>query len=57
VHNGYEGFLSLEPHLGEFNGLAALEKSGVQLENRSTPEKFTLAYNALLDILQKELSL
>lgn len=52
--NGYDGFLSLEPHLGSFAGLAALELDD-KMEN--LPEggegTFTLAYRALCGILQK----
>lgn len=46
--DGYKGFLSLEPHLGSFKGLEALELDDKMLElEGSTPEKFTLAYTAL----------
>lgn len=51
--NGYEGFYSLEPHLGSFEGLAALE---IDDEMLSLPEggegTFTLAYNSLMKILE-----
>lgn len=51
---GYDGFLSLEPHLGSFSGLAELEL-GDKMEN--LPEggegTFTLAYRALCEILEK----
>ena len=50
--NGYEGFLSLEPHLGSFEGLAALEIDD-KMEN--LPEggegTFTLAFNSLNELL------
>lgn len=52
--SGYEGFLSLEPHLGSFKGLANLELDDKMLKlNKSTPEKFTLAYDSLKKILDK----
>ena len=51
---GYDGFLSLEPHLGSFAGLAALELDD-KMEN--LPEggegTFTLAYRALCEILER----
>jgi sugar phosphate isomerase/epimerase len=54
---GYEGFLSLEPHLQQFNGLAQLERHPVSV---STPAviknngaaQFELAYTALQKIIQ-----
>lgn len=51
----YEGFLSLEPHLGTFKGLEFLEiKSSIgQAKEQSTAETFDIAYNALTDILRK----
>lgn len=51
---GYDGFLSLEPHLGSFEGLAALEIDD-KMENlpKSGEGTFTLAYNALAEILEK----
>lgn len=52
--DGYEGFLSLEPHLGSFNGLKNLENSDKMLNlAKSTPDKFTLAYESLKKILEK----
>lgn len=52
---GYEGFLSLEPHLGTFKGLEFLEiKSSIgEAKEQSTAESFDIAYNALMDILRK----
>lgn len=49
---GYEGFLSLEPHLADFAGFAELEKDG-SLEKLPEGGKktFTVAYNALKKIL------
>lgn len=50
--NGYDGFLSLEPHLGSFEGLAALEIDD-KMEN--LPEggegTFMLAFNSLNELL------
>lgn len=52
---GYEGFLSLEPHLGDFAGFAALEQAagaGGNLE-RSGLHTFRLAFDSLQGILAK----
>ncbi|MBR4058990.1 MAG: sugar phosphate isomerase/epimerase [Lachnospiraceae bacterium] len=52
--NGYDGFLSLEPHLGNFEGLATLELGD---KMKDLPEggegTFTLAYRSLYEILDK----
>lgn len=49
---GYCGFLSLEPHLGSFKGLEALENDDTMLKlERSSEEKFVLAYDSLKNIL------
>ena len=49
---GYEGFLSLEPHLADFAGFAELEKDGSLEKLPEGGEKtFTIAYNALKKIL------
>ena len=49
---GYDGFLSLEPHLGSFEGLADLELSDEMLKLPKGGEgTFTLAYQALQSIL------
>lgn len=54
MENGYDGFLSLEPHLGSFEGLANLElddkMEGLPKGGEGT---FTLAYRALCEILVK----
>lgn len=51
---GYEGFLSLEPHLGSFDGLADLEQDDAMLQlDKSDAGKFSLAYQALRSILSK----
>ena len=52
--NGFDGFVSLEPHLGSFEGLAELELDD---EMEKLPKggegTFTVAYNALNAILNK----
>lgn len=46
--NGYDGFLSLEPHLGSFVGLADLELDDSMLSLPQSGEStFTVAFNAL----------
>lgn len=51
---GYEGFLSLEPHLGSFEGLAELELDDKMLDLPKSGEgTFTLAYRALCEILER----
>lgn len=51
---GYDGFLSLEPHLGSFEGLADLELDD-KMENlpKSGVGTYMIAYNALCEILDK----
>ena len=52
--SGYRGFLSLEPHLGSFTGLDNLELGDEMLDlEKSTPDKFTCAYQALMQILER----
>ena len=52
--NGYDGFLSLEPHLGSFAGLADLELDDKMMDLPQSGEgTFTLAYRALCDILDR----
>ncbi len=52
IHNGYDGFLSLEPHLGSFVGLEDLEIDDEMLKLPKSGEgTFTLACNALRTIL------
>ena len=50
----YHGFLSLEPHLGEFEGLSNLENGDMMkgLE-KSDVGKFELAYQSLKNILER----
>ncbi|GLC78463.1 sugar phosphate isomerase/epimerase family protein [Lacrimispora brassicae] len=50
---GYEGFLSLEPHLSDFAGFNALEQNSSQKRKMSGEEAFTMAYEALRKILEK----
>lgn len=51
--DGYKGFLSLEPHLGAFKGLENLELDDKMTKlDGSTPEKFTLAHDSLINILK-----
>lgn len=51
--DGYKGFLSLEPHLGTFDGLADLEVDDSMLKLEKSGEgTFTLAYNSLKILLE-----
>lgn len=51
--NGYNGFLSLEPHLGSFDGLANLELDDkMEKLPKGGEGTFTLAYNELSEILK-----
>ncbi len=53
---GYEGFLSLEPHLTNFVGFAALEDSGAEAVDApalDAKEKFNLAVDSLKKILSE----
>jgi sugar phosphate isomerase/epimerase len=50
---GYEGFLSLEPHLGSFAGFAALEPNAkVNNMPEGGPKQFAIAAHALEKILK-----
>ena len=52
--SGYDGFLSLEPHLGKFKGLADLELDDKMLELPDAGEAtFALAHKSLLEILDR----
>jgi hypothetical protein len=44
IDDGFDGFFSLEPHLGEYTAFGAL----------SGPEMFTRAWQAFTDILNSE---
>ncbi|MBE7011222.1 MAG: sugar phosphate isomerase/epimerase [Ruminococcaceae bacterium] len=51
--NGFNGFLSLEPHLGSFEGLSELEMGDLMKDLPKSGEgTFTVAHNALLKILE-----
>lgn len=56
---GYQGVLSLEPHLAEFQGFARLEQAGEQQEKDEKSRKFSgeeifeIAYGALRKILER----
>lgn len=55
-HHGFDGFLSLEPHLFDFQGLSALERTDkkTRIEENHTLsgfEAFSLAYESLQKIL------
>jgi len=51
---GFDGFLSLEPHLGSFSGLEALETDDKMTKlEQSDEQKFVLAYNSLISILDE----
>lgn len=52
--NGYQGFLSLEPHLGAFEGLQELELNDKMMKlKQSSKESFVIAYDALQEILER----
>ncbi len=54
IGSGYEGFLSLEPHLTEFPGLEMLEREGESLHGMRAmdgEEAFIKGYHALAGIL------
>lgn len=54
LEDGYDGFLSLEPHLGSFAGLKDLELGSRTAELPPGGEgTFTLAWQALQDILKR----
>lgn len=54
LEGGYQGTLSLEPHLIDFSGFGNLEQGGVQKKQKlSGEEAYELAYNALTDILRE----
>jgi sugar phosphate isomerase/epimerase len=52
--NGYNGFLSLEPHLGSFTGLHELENTSLpDMLEASGLHSFKLAHSSLLQILDR----
>lgn len=52
---GYQGFVSIEPHLGSFAGFDKLESAPLhsKTEDKSGPHTFKMAFDALMDILNK----
>lgn len=53
LKSGYDGFLSLEPHLGTFEGLSDLELDDSMMTLPKSGEgTFTVAYMALMRILE-----
>lgn len=50
---GYQGYLSLEPHLAEFAGFSALEKEGSIGHKLTGEEAYTLAYTSLQKVLNE----
>ena len=53
-NKGYEGYLSLEPHLGSFDGLQNLELDDKMTNLPKSGEgTFTLAYNSLMEIIEE----
>ena len=52
--SGYDGFLSLEPHLSDFKGFEELEIGGKAQNKASSGEQaFELGQSALQKILEK----
>lgn len=51
--SGYQGFLSLEPHLADFAGFSSLEQNGGEMKKLSGEEAFTIACEALRKILER----
>ncbi len=51
--SGYQGFLSLEPHLSEFEGLKHLEKDPAKRSLTDGEAAFAMAHEALMRILEK----
>ncbi len=52
--NGYTGYISLEPHLGSFDGLEKLELDDTMMKLPKGGEgTFTLAYNELNKIIER----
>lgn len=54
LRNGFDGYISLEPHLGSFEGLADLELDDKMMKLEKGGElTFTVAYNALEKIIDE----
>lgn len=51
--SGYEGVLSVEPHLGYFPGLEKLEKRGISDMPQGGPRTFSIAAAALSALIEK----
>lgn len=51
--SGYQGFLSLEPHLADFAGFSSLEQNVGEKKKLSGEEAFTIACEALRKILER----
>ncbi|MBD5459836.1 MAG: sugar phosphate isomerase/epimerase [Lachnospiraceae bacterium] len=51
---GYEGVLSLEPHLADFSGLKNLEREAQSRGRTDGAEAFRLAYRALTGLLRQQ---
>ena len=52
MQDGFNGFLSLEPHLGDFEGFADLEKQTAMVKKEAGgAEKFDVAFTALSKII------
>jgi len=49
--SGYHGFLSLEPHLANFSGLAALEHNAAIRTENNTEKAFCVAWEAFRKVL------
>lgn len=49
--DGFQGFLSLEPHLADFAGFSGLEQDPSQKESGDGAQAFELAYRALEEVL------
>lgn len=52
--SGYKGYLSLEPHLANFAGLANLEKDAAVRAENDTEKAFCVAYRALEGLLGRK---
>lgn len=50
---GYQGFLSLEPHLSDFEGFSELEQNAKKNHRLNGEEAFVLAHTSLKKILEK----
>ena len=53
LDGGYQGFLSLEPHLTNFTGFGSLEKNGKIEQKLEGMEAFALAHESLIKILEE----